>query len=136
YNRGQGVPQNFKEAVKWYTLAAKQGDAVAQNNLGAVYRDGEGVLQDYKEAVKWFSLSAEQGFSEAQQSLGHMYFNGNGVPQDFVRAHMWSNLAAANGHKEATENREILAEQMTLDQIAEAQKLAREWMEKHQDDGK
>ena len=61
-----------------------------------------------------------------------MYANGQGVPQDYVMAHMLWNVAAANGHKEATENREIVAKKMTPSQIEEAQKLAREWMRKHE----
>ena len=58
---GDGVPQDYKEAVKWYRLAAEQGYADAQYNLGLMYSNGEGVPQDYKEAVKWYRLAAEQG---------------------------------------------------------------------------
>ncbi len=57
-----------------------------------------------------------------------MYFLGRGVPQDYVQAHMWLNLAAANGDKDATNFRDRITEQMTAAQIAEAQRLAREWM--------
>ena len=49
------------------------------------------------------------------------------MPQDYVQAHMWYNLATANGDKLAAEFRDGLAKQMALAQIAEAQKLAREW---------
>ena len=61
-----------------------------------------------------------------------MYNNGRGVPQDYVRAHMWLNLAAARtpageDHDKAVNNRNAVAERMTPAQIAEAQKLAREW---------
>ena len=45
---------DYKEAVKWYRLAAEQGGAEAQNNLGHMYDKGEGVAQDYKEAEKWY----------------------------------------------------------------------------------
>ena len=61
YNGGQGVPQDYKTAVKWYRLSAKQGFASAQYNLGNKYREGQGVPQDYKTAVKWYKLSAKQG---------------------------------------------------------------------------
>ena len=59
YDEGEGVPQDDREAVKWFRLAAEQGAARAQFNLGIMYADGEGVPQDDKEAVKWFRLAAE-----------------------------------------------------------------------------
>ena len=55
------------EAVKWYRLAAEQGDAAAQYNLGFAYYNGEGVEQDYAEAVKWWQMAAEQGDEIAKQ---------------------------------------------------------------------
>ena len=76
YDNGEGVPQDYKEAVKWYRLAAEQGHAKAQYNLGLMYDNGEGVPQDYKEAVKWYRLAAEQGVASAQTNLGFMYYNG------------------------------------------------------------
>ena len=57
---------------------------------------------------------------------GTMYAKGQGVPMDDVRAHMWFNLAAAKGDANAVKNRDIAASKMTPQQMAEAQKLARE----------
>ena len=51
YDEGKGVPQDNKEAMKWYRLAAEQGDAGAEFNLGIMYVSGKGVPQDYKEVV-------------------------------------------------------------------------------------
>ena len=45
---GDGVPQDYKTAAKWYALAAEQGHPSAQYNLGELHRSGRGVLQDYK----------------------------------------------------------------------------------------
>ncbi len=64
-----------------------------------------------------------------------MYGDGWGVPQDYVQAHMWYNLAASRlppgkDRDLAAENRDIIAERMTPAQIAEAQRLAREWKPK------
>ena len=128
---GEGVPQDYKEAVKWWTLAAEQGDVSSQTNLAQLYRDGKGVPQDNKEAVKWYTLAAEQGMAYAQLHLGIMYYNGDGVLQDYVQAHMWSNLSSANGNSSARENRDKISKLMTSEQIAEAQKLAQEWLEQH-----
>ena len=132
YDNGKGVPEDNAEAVKWWRLSAKQGDADAQYNLGVMYDNGKGVPEDNAEAVKWWRLAAEQGNAKARNNLGYMYDEGKGVPQDYVRAHMWFNLAAAQGKEEMyRNNRNIVAERMTPAQIAEARKMAREWMKKH-----
>ncbi len=69
YENGKGVPQDYKEAVKRYRLAAEQGLAEAQNDLGYMYKEGQGVTQDYKEALKWYRLAAEQGHAEARKKI-------------------------------------------------------------------
>ena len=131
YTNGEGVPQDYQEAGKWYRLAAEQGYAAAQSNLGVRYTNGEGVPQDYQEAVKWYRIAAEQGYANAQGSLGGMYVTGRGVPQDYVQAHKWINLAASRTIPEKAGDyrsaRDSLAEKMTVSQVAEAQRLAREW---------
>ena len=58
YQYGQGVSQNYVEAVKWYRKAAEQGNSIAQDNLGNMYYNGKGVSQDYVEAVKWYRKAA------------------------------------------------------------------------------
>ncbi len=82
---------------------------------------------DYATALKEWRPLAEQGDALAQYNLGVMYFMGRGVPQDNVQAHMWLNLAAAQGHELARKFRDLLAEQMTPTQVADAHWLAREW---------
>jgi len=64
YARGLGVPQDYAEAVRWYRLAADQGHASAQNNLGVMYATGEGVLQDYVQAHMWYNLAASRPNAE------------------------------------------------------------------------
>ena len=59
--------------MKWFRLAADQGDASAQYNLGFMYADGRGVPQNYAEALKWYRLAADQGHASAQFNLGLMY---------------------------------------------------------------
>jgi len=137
YEKGRGVPQDYAAAVTWYRKAAEQGDATAQHNLGWMYANGQGVPQDYAVAVTWYRKAAEQGDANAQNNLGVMYVNGQGVPQDYVQAHKWFNLAAARfpgsepkRREAAVENRDRIAAKMTPQQIAEAQRLAREWQPK------
>ena len=72
---------------------------------------------------------AEQGNVNAQVAIGGQYLIGNGVLQDYTRAHMWLNFAAANGYKLGQESRDKVAKRMTSDQIAEAQRMAREMVE-------
>ena len=131
YENGRGVTQDDSEAVTWYHKAAEQGDAQAQHNLGNMYRLGRGVSQDYTEAVKWYGKAAEQGDFGSQYNLAGMYETGLSVPKDYVLSYMWYNLAAAQAPALAGD-RDELAKQMTPDQITEAQRMAREWMEKHQ----
>jgi TPR repeat protein len=97
-----------------------------------MYNSGRGVPQDYSRAVKWLRLAAGQGYAFAQTTLGNMYRDGRGVPQDFAMAHMWHNLAAASDDEYGPKNRDRLAKLMTPDQIAEAERMASEWMAKHQ----
>ena len=66
YNVGQGVAQNYTEAVKWYRRAAEQGNPVAQANLGRLYENGQGVQQDYTLAHMWLNL-AGTNFEEARE---------------------------------------------------------------------
>ena len=96
-----------------------------------MYAKGQGVTQDDKAVVKWSRKAAEQGNALAQYSLALMYANGQGVLQDYVMAHMYFNISAVSGNKDAIKSRGIVEERMTPSQIAEAQKLAREWVQAH-----
>jgi uncharacterized protein len=127
YEGGQGVPQDYAAALNWFRKAANQGNADAQRSLAGLYYSGKGVPQDDAEAAKWFRKAADQGDANSQSFLGRMYFLGHGVPEDYVAAHMWLNLATAGGEKKAAEIRDMVAKEMIPAQIAEAQKLAREW---------
>jgi TPR repeat protein len=83
--------------------------------------------RDYATALRLIRPLAEQGDASAQYNLGVFYDNGLGVPQDHVRALMWLNLSAAQGKEGAATFQDLVARLMTPTQIAEAQKLAREW---------
>ncbi len=126
YYLGEGTPQDYAEAAKWYRLAAVQGNAAAQNNLGVMYDEGEGVPQDDREAVKWYRKAAEQGNASAQYNLGVMYDLGEGVPKDCVKAYAWLNLSAAKGKENAARGKDLLRSRMTAEQVAEGRELAAE----------
>ena len=104
YVKGEGVPKNHAEAVKWFRHAAEQKLAQAQFNLGVAYHFGKSVPQDYAEAAKWFRRAAKQGYTEAQFNLGQMYRKGEGVPQDYAESAKWYHHAAEQGYAEAQFN--------------------------------
>ena len=112
-------------------LAAGQGNANAQYNLGVMYYKGLSVTQHYEEAVRWYLKAALKGHSQAQNNLGVMYVKGEGVPQEPVTAYAWWNIAAANGNTDAATNKARVAKQLTPAQITAAQELSKEMLKKY-----
>ena len=90
------------------------------------YSEGRRVPQNYAQAVRWYQLAADQGDIVAQLNLGVSYATGQGVQQDNITAYMWFTLATPRS-SEAAQNREAVATEMTPEQIAESQRLARVW---------
>jgi uncharacterized protein len=130
YERG-----DYATAVRLWRPLAEQGNPEAQFVLGQMYNTGRGVSQDHAEAVKWYRRAAEQGDVLAQAVLGAMYGGEEGIPPDYVQSYMWLSLAASRASTQ--EDRDMVLEalnlvetKMTPDQIAEAQKLARDWKPK------
>ncbi len=120
---GMEIQQNYAEALKWHTLAAEQGMALAQHDLASMYLEGLGVAESPEKAAHWFALAARQGDGKAQNNLGILYATGQGVSLDLVQAYHWFTLAAAGGLLEALDNREMAEQEMTAEQLAEAQRL-------------
>ena len=96
YRGGKGVPQNDKTAVKWYRLAAEQGDANAQRSLKRLQKE---IAEQNK--LRELQARAKQGDANAQYQLGTMYDNGQGVPKDVKEAVKWYRLAAEQGNTSA-----------------------------------
>ncbi len=117
---------DFATAIKEWIFLAKQGDVVAQFNLGLTFHEGRIVPQDYKTAMKWYILAAEQGDADAHFNLGVMYYNGQGVLVDDLRAYMWFDLSVSAGNDAAIINRERVIKLMTPSQIEQARKLAKQ----------
>ena len=114
------------EAMRWSRLAAEQGVAEAQFNLGQGYSEGQGVAQDGVEAVRWFQKAAEQGYRLAQFNLGFEYYEGECVPKDDAEAYVWFNLAAANGVGDGDKARDLAAKELSPEARMAAQTRARE----------
>ena len=122
YERGEAVPQDKVEALRWFQLAADgrkallaysrgeyatalgiyrpladHGQALAEYILGLMYANGQGVPKDYAEALKWHLKAAEQGEAKAQFSVGLMYFKGLGTEKNLAEAFKWYARAANQG---------------------------------------
>lgn len=69
YANGQGLPQDYVKALQWLRLAARQGDGLAQANLGVMYSNGQGVSQDLVKAYMWYEVAANSGFKEANANM-------------------------------------------------------------------
>ena len=98
YLYGRGVKQDFKEAVRLFSIMAEEGNEYAQANLGLMYSDGKGVKQDYEKALYWFKKAAEQGNAGAITSLGFLYAKGHGVHKDLDEARRLYRLSAEQGN--------------------------------------
>jgi uncharacterized protein len=127
---------DYAKAMRlWLPLAIK-GDAEVQNLVGSLYKEGQGVPKDYVKAATWFRKGANQGNANAEISLGWMCVEGYGVPKDDVKAYMWYDLAASSANDAETRGRAVsfrdnmLGKFMKPAQIAEAQRMAREWKPK------
>ena len=127
YAKGDGVKKDEVEAVNWFRKSAEQNNADAQCNLGYCYYYGNGVTKDEAEAVTWYRKAAEQNHTDAQNNLGLCYAFGTGIAKDYVEGYKWIILAAAKGSDKAKQFMAVLENTMTPEQIAEGQKLAREF---------
>ena len=134
YRRGKGVHQDNEEAIRWLRKAADQGNAAAITDLGSSYARGQGVPRDVHKAAKLYQKAADLGFGGAQLSLAFCYLHGTGVWRDYIQAHIWATLSEARLPEEhldrARRARELAAENMTPEEISQAQKLAAEWTPK------
>ena len=130
---GQQAMKNgdYATALNEFLPLAKEGDAIAQFNLGVMYDGGQGVPQDYAEAARWYRKAAGQGNANAQFSLGLVYAKGQTVKRDYIEAYMWLNLAASSTNGDVQTKfvnaRELIAKKMSAKQIAEGQRRARDW---------
>ena len=148
YKHGQGVQQDYEEAVKWYRLGAEQGGVNAQYNLGLMYSTGKGTPQSHKESIKWLLKVAEQnqvvtsmkaqrliranyhqlhkqiaeeGDSYAQRFLGASYYLGLGVTQDYAEAAKW--------YKKAAEKEDRIAQNILGAMYAKGKGVSKDFVE-------
>lgn len=97
HENASGLPQDDKEAARWYRLAAGQGHAEAQYRLWVMYYQGQGVAQDEQEALRWLRLAVDQGLAIARNDLAGMHAAGLLVARDDQEAVRGYRLAAEQG---------------------------------------
>ena len=133
YRDGVGVPQDAAEAARWNRLAQDQERADREFLYALWARTDQSIPPDDSEAVARRRVSANRGDAEAQFDLGIIYATGRGVPPDVVEAHKWLNLALAATQSSGefrdrmVEIRDGMVEELTPEQLAEVERLAREW---------
>ena len=124
YYNGQGFPQDYAQALKWFQLAAKRNDPYAQFQLGMMYDMGRGVETNTDEEMRWYTKAAKQGLPAAQYNLAVMYHNGEGAGVDDVQAYAWL-LVAARGGVDISEAKPVILENLSADQVHQAEALSR-----------
>lgn len=88
---------DYKKAHELLKPLARDGNAIAQHNVGLMYKNGQGVTRNYAEAAKWFRKAADQGVASSQYNLAIMYDSGRGVSRDYATAAKWYRKAAEQG---------------------------------------
>ncbi len=101
YDLGRHVAPSRKENIHWLTLAANQGYAPAESQLGHIYLYGSGIPSDYRQAFIWEQKAAQQGDAQAQRDLAFMYEQGFGVAADPQEAMFWNRKSAEQGERTA-----------------------------------
>ena len=117
-------------AAGYMHRAADQGYAPAQTELARMYRDGDGVPQHPLASLEWYQRAAENGDVGAQLTLADAYAYGS--PPQLIEAYKWYEIAIRYWGPLAVRAREVVAEQMTPEQIAQATKLAGDWLKTNQ----
>lgn len=121
-------PAGPDRAAALITEAAEAGHLQAQTELARMYRDGDGVDQDFGQMMQWYERAANQGDVGAQLFLADGYGYGLGIEQDLVESYKWYEIAIQYWGPLAVRARDVIAEQMTEEQIAEAVRRAGKWL--------
>ena len=113
-------PEDLAEALAACEAAAKAGDAEAEYELGEYYYDGKNTARDLDKALSYFEQASLKGHAMAQCQLGTMFFKGEGVPANNIQAYIVLKMAAVNGAEDALDTADLVAEQMSRDQLETA----------------
>lgn len=118
YRDGQGVRQNYVQAVVWFDKVATQKHDDTQFYLGLTYDNDQNLVREKTQSYAWFNL-------------GVMYAEGQGVPRDYVNAYAWFNIASTRGVENATKNRNIVLTKIPPGQVKQAVDLSQDYINKY-----
>jgi TPR repeat protein len=121
---GSGVEADVDRAIGYFSQAAEQGNVAANFYLGISYKS-QGDSENLRRAASAFQVAADHNDIDSQRHLGALYAEGSGVPRDVVLSYKWFNIAAGQGDDLAARARDALEEVMLRTQVAEAQRLSR-----------
>lgn len=128
FANGQGVMQDYAEALTWFQRAANDGHAASQTALGSMFLQGQGVAANPLTARQWLLKAARQNDGRAQFHLGEMSESGVLAERDPLQALAWYDLASRNGFREARARIEALSQQINPEQFAQAQAQVQQFM--------
>lgn len=103
-----GIEKNMKEAIKYYELAADQGNIQALESLGTAFSKGSMVQKDTKKAIEYLEKAISLGSSQGLHTLGYMYLNGNGVSKDMSKAIEYFKSSAEKGNPDSMNSLGVL----------------------------
>ncbi|HNY80383.1 MAG: hypothetical protein RBS72_20755 [Sedimentisphaerales bacterium] len=124
YDRGNGVQQDVRESVRWYTRSSLGGWSDSMFNLGQKYHKGEGVEADQVKAADLFFLVATTGDPDGQWVFGVFVAEGTGRPKDLIEGCAWLLMAASQGHEKAKKELQTYRQQLTDQQRSDAEAVA------------
>jgi uncharacterized protein len=138
YERGWFGGTDYREALKWLRKAAAQGLPNAQYCLGQMYEEGKGVPESDSLAATWYRKAADHfpdvgrvgGIWEAEVQLANLYRNGR-LPKDDTQAYMWFAIVGSSVVPADDYDMKWAAQHMTKTQIAQAQRMAEDWIKRH-----
>lgn len=127
--RGEGVTKDAERAVEWLKQGAEKGDRQSTAYLGWALVTGTGIGRNAQTGERLLITAANTGNLWAMGTLSELYRQGTVLSRDYARAYIWATVALGQGSSLATLRtaRDELEKQLSPDQIASAQREARQW---------
>jgi len=126
-----GPVRDLDEAIRFYRMAASDGNAKAQLNLANMFAKGVGVRKDIKKAISYYRDAALQGQARAMRALAGIYETAEGKSRDVKSAYGWYYLAAKRGSNKAKQKVKTYNRQLKSSEIERLQQAMDEWEEKN-----
>ena len=127
---GRGVTKDDAAAIYWYEKAANQRFPDALYRLAILHDNGWGVSSDKEKALLLYKSAAEKGHVLAQHDVAVMYLHGTGTAKSLLQAYKWMKIAVLSGNPLMPKHLSKITKEMSHDEIAVAEYLAQEWMER------